>query len=122
MRSPQVRQTASTVVPCSSPAFEFGESQVARVRLSVAHFGPHRHLLPPVFDAARAARNEFLIFDDPVVGPNAVGTAEVGDAGFGRNAGARKADYAIRFCDHLDSLVEIHTRIIAQPIDSREPL
>ena len=103
-------------------AFEFGEGVVPRVRLGVAHFRLHQPLSAARIRCGPRGSKRIPDIRSCGCGPNAAGAAEVGDAGFSRNAGAGETDYAVRFCDQFDSLVEIHRLIIAHTIDSREPL
>ena len=69
------------------------ERVVPGVRARVAHGGPAFDLLPPVLDASRLARQEFLEVDGPVARPDPVRAAEVRHARLGRDAGAGEADH-----------------------------
>ncbi len=71
----------------------------------------HRKAPPPCFVAGVLAGDEFIVWDRPVAGPHAAGRTEIGNAGFGGDAGAGKRNNDFRLGDHVAKLFHAAAKI-----------
>ena len=69
-------------------AIEASQRPMAAPRLGLAELVAHGEAAPPGFVARFLAGQELVERDRPVLGPNPARRAEIGDAAFGRDAGA----------------------------------
>ena len=71
----------------------------------------HRKAPPPGFVAGILAGDEFIERDRPVAAPQPARRTEVGNAAFGRNAGAGEGNDAGGFGDHVAELFHAAAKI-----------
>jgi len=71
----------------------------------------HGKTAPPCFVAGVLAGDEFIVGDRPVAGPQSAGRAEIGNAGFGGDAGAGERNNDFRLGDHVAELFHAAAKI-----------
>ena len=82
-------------------AIEARQRPVPPARLGLGETFFHGEAPPPGFVAHVVARHEGIERDRLVLGPQAAGRAEVGDAAFGRDAGPGERDDPARVLDQV---------------------
>ena len=95
------------ILPCSTSS---RERAMAGVGLGLQHGLVGGELAPPGFAARFVGGHEVVEVDRPVLGPDAAGRAEIGNARFGRDAGAGEGDHAFRLGDHALEIVDLGHR------------
>src|SRR4249920_2432243 len=84
---------------------------MADVRLGLAILLPAVEASLPCFDARRLAGHVFLKRHRAIAGPDAAGTAEVRDAGFGTDSRAGENHDFVTLTNSRSEIFELHNKI-----------